>query len=85
MNQQILKKQLGLKSTIKLRDYYSARFDEDRPDFLKEKLEEFIDAEKGDIIWILSFKPNKKYKRGSAKESKSIQRKKALISADYRR
>lgn len=59
MNQTILKKQLGLKSTMKLRDYLSVRIDEDRPDLLKE-IKSHCEAKFGDIVYIITFEPPKK-------------------------
>ena len=59
MNQAILKKQLGLKSTMKMRDYYSARVDEDRPD-LRQEIQQYAEVHTGDIVCILTFEPPKK-------------------------
>ena len=59
MNQRILKKQLGLKSTMKQRDYYSCRINEDRPELLKT-IREMVEAEYGDIVWVITYKPTTK-------------------------
>ena len=57
MNQRILKKQLGIKSTMKLRDYYGARVDEDRKDDFFQ-LNDFCDVRLGDFVFIISFIPS---------------------------
>lgn len=63
MNKRILIKQLGLKSTMKIRDYYGAVIDDDRPDFLKD-MQEYVEAETGDSIFIISLEsPKLKRKR----------------------
>lgn len=58
MNKQILKKQLSLKSTMKLKDYYGAVIDDDRPDFLKD-MRNYVEADFGDFIHIFVHKSPK--------------------------
>ena len=59
MNQRTLIKQLGLKSTMRIRDYFSCRIDEDRPDLLEE-IQGHCDAKIGDIFYVITFhKPMK--------------------------
>lgn len=70
MNQRILKKQIGVKSTMKIRDYYSARIDEDRPEFLKD-MKKYVEAKTGDQIFIISFEPPKlKRKKEEVKDER---------------
>lgn len=57
MNQRILIKQLGFKSTMKLRDYHALRMDEDSDDL--KTLKEYLEVERGDIIAIISLEPPK--------------------------
>ena len=54
MNTRILLKQLGLKSTLKIRDYMGFRMDEDRDDL--GYFNDYIEVKPGDMIYIISFK-----------------------------
>ena len=57
MNQRKLIKELGLKSTLHIRDFVSCWIDEDRLDLLKE-IQTHCDAKIGDILYIITL--NKK-------------------------
>ena len=57
MNQRILIKQLGFKSTMKLRDYTAFRMDEDRDDLSVFK--GYLDIKTGDIVAIITLESPK--------------------------
>lgn len=63
MNQRVLKKQLGLKSTLVQRDYFSCVNDEDRTD-LEKTVGQYVELKKGDVVWILVYRePRRKVRK----------------------